>query len=101
MYGIDVSTLEMEVALLSQSIASLCNTVTTMIELGRCLHSCWLAFRNLYETAQIALTIAVTSAECEHSFSSLKRIKARLKITMRGGSFVRLGYFIYQKGYGF
>ncbi len=79
MYGIDVTTLEMEVALLSQSIASQRNTMTTMIELGRYLHSCLPAFRNLYDTVQIALTIAVTSAECERTFSSLKRIKLRTK----------------------
>ena len=82
MYAIDVGTLEMEVTLLSQSIASLCSTVTTMIDLGRYLHSCLPAFRNLYERVQIALTIAVTSTKRERFFSSLKRIKTRLRTTM-------------------
>ena len=80
MYGIDVNTLEIEVALLSRSIPSL--NITTTNELGRYLHSCQPAYQNLYQAVQVALTIAVTSAECERSFSSLKRIKTRLRMTM-------------------
>ena len=80
-YGIDVVTLEIEVALFSKSFATLSNSIKTMTELGY-LHSCLPAYQNLYDTVQIALTIAVTSAECERSFSSLKRIKTRLRTTM-------------------
>ena len=82
MYGIDVVTLEIEVALFSKSFATLSNSIKTMTELGCYLHSCLPAYQNLYDTVQIALTIAVTSAECERSFSSLKRIKTRLRTTM-------------------
>ena len=70
----------MEVALVSR-VASL-NSIRTTVDLGRYLHSCLPAYRNLYDTVQIALTIAVSSAECERSFSSLKRIKTRLRTTM-------------------
>ncbi len=80
MYGIDVTTLEMEVALVSR-VASR-NSITTTVDLARYLHSCLPAYQNFYDTVQIALTIAVSSAECERSFSSLKRIKTRLRTTM-------------------
>ena len=40
------------------------------------------AFPNLIKVLQIILTIAVTSASCECTFSSLKRIKTWLRTTM-------------------
>ena len=40
------------------------------------------AFPNLIKVLQIILTIAVTSASCERTFSSLKRIKTWLRTTM-------------------
>ncbi|XP_011403202.1 PREDICTED: uncharacterized protein LOC100633168 [Amphimedon queenslandica] len=79
MFGIDVTTLVMEVALASR-VASR-NSIKTTVDLGRYLHSCLPVHRNLYDTIQIAFTNAVSSAECEHS-SSLKRIKTRLRTTM-------------------
>ncbi len=80
MYGIDVSTLEVEVGLLSRvdELGNLANTA----DFGCYLHSCLPAYHTIYQAVQIALTIAVTSAECERSFSSLKRIKTRLRTTM-------------------
>ncbi len=41
------------------------------------------AFPNLVKALQIILTIAVSSASCERSFSSLKRIKTWLRTTMK------------------
>ena len=40
------------------------------------------AFSTLLKAIQIALTIAVSTAECERSFSALKRIKTYLRSTM-------------------
>ena len=40
------------------------------------------AFPNLVKLLQISLTIAVSTAECERSFSALKRIKTFLRSTM-------------------
>ena len=40
------------------------------------------AFPNLVKVLQIILTIAITSASCERTFSSLKRIKTWLRTTM-------------------
>lgn len=76
MYGIDVTTLEMEIALVSR--VTTLSSITTTVDFGRYLHSCLPAYQNFYDVVQIALTIAVSSAECERSFSSLKRIKTRL-----------------------
>lgn len=82
MYGIDVDTLEIELALLSRSMASVGGNITNIAELGCYLHSCQPVYKNLYHTVRLTLTIAVTSAECERSFSTLKRIKTRLRTTM-------------------
>ena len=40
------------------------------------------AFPSVLRVLQIALTFAVTTASCERSFSSLKRIKTYLRSTM-------------------
>ena len=40
------------------------------------------AFPNLAKVLKIALTLAVSSAQCERSFSALKRIKMYLRTTM-------------------
>lgn len=81
MYGIDVSSLDMELQLLSRAIASLREgeSIQTISQLGLYLHSCLPAYNSIYKTVQIALTIAVTSAECERSFSALKRIKTHVR----------------------
>ena len=65
------NTLEMELALLSRSTASL--QLHTTSELAQYLHSCLPAYKNFYRTVQIALTITVTTADCERSFSALTR----------------------------
>ena len=40
------------------------------------------AFPNLVRLIKIAMTIAVSTAQCEHSFSTLKLIKNHLRSTM-------------------
>ena len=40
------------------------------------------AFPNIFHLLHIALTICVTTAQCQRSFSSLKRIKTYLRSTM-------------------
>ena len=79
-YNIDVTTLEIEVSLIGRSIASA--NVETIGDFASYLYSCQPAYKNLFQTVQVALTIAVTSAECKRSFSCLKRIKTRLRTTM-------------------
>lgn len=46
------------------------------------LHSLQDAFPVLYNLVKIAMTIAVSTASCERSFSALKRIKTYLRSTM-------------------
>ena len=82
MYAIDITMLETEVRLISHSHAQSTIDAHTINEFGVYLHSCQPAYRNLYQIVQIGLTIAVTSAECERSFSALRRIKTRLRTTM-------------------
>ena len=48
------------------------------------------AFPTLYRILQIALTICVSSASCERSFSALKRIKTYLRSTMQEERLVNL-----------
>lgn len=82
LYGLDVTTLEAEVTLFSQQHSSVSPNLSTTTDLACYLHSCLPAYKILYDTVQIALSISVSSAECERSFSSLKRTKTRLRTTM-------------------
>ena len=49
------------------------------------------AFHELYRLCQIAVTIPVSSAACERSFSALKRIKTYLRNSMKGPRLSSLG----------
>ena len=57
-------------------------TLDSLVAFRRYLHSGLPAYNTLFQLTQIALTIAVTSAESERSFSALKRIKTRLRSRM-------------------
>ena len=79
-YDIETTTLEVEISLI--------RTTTTVTEFDSItkfrnyLYTCLPAYDVLFQLAQIALTITVTTAESERSFSTLKRIKTRLRSTM-------------------
>ena len=60
----------------------LTSSIDSLTSSGNYLYLCRPAFNTLYQLAQIALTIAVTSAESEWSFSALKHIKTRLRSRM-------------------
>lgn len=81
MYAVDTRTLEVEVNLVKTVLESQ-STVNTLAIFRSYLHSCQPAYNTLYLLTKIALTIAVTSAESERSFSALKRIKTRLRTRM-------------------
>ena len=51
----------------------------TMLELAKFLESYKLAFQELYRLVYIALTLPVSSASCERSFSAMKHIKSHLR----------------------
>jgi len=54
----------------------------TMLELAKFLEPYKLAFQEMYRLVCIALTLPVSSASCEHSFSAMKLIKSHLRSTM-------------------
>jgi len=54
----------------------------TMLELAQFLEPYKLAFQEMYRLVCIALTLPVSSASCEHSFSAMKLIKSHLRSTM-------------------
>ena len=80
-YGIDVTSLDIEIALTKRSL-TLDASQASITEFASYLYSCQPAFKTLFEIVQVALTISITSAECERSFSALKRIKTNLRSTM-------------------
>ena len=77
------SQLEVEVHLITH-LNRLNSTATfeSLVDFRRYLYSCQQAYETLFQLTQIALTIVVTSAESERSFSTLKRIKTRLRSRM-------------------
>ena len=79
-YGVAGTSLEVEVNLVKQ--LGLTTTLDSLVAFRKYLHSCQPAYNTLYQLAHISLTIAVTSAESERSFSTLKRIKTRLRSRM-------------------
>lgn len=55
------------------------------------------AFPNLLKELQIALTLSVSSAACERTFSSLKRIKTYLRSTMSDDRLTNLALLTIEK----
>ena len=80
-YNISTDNLKVEVSLLSKVIPDR-SDISSLASFRKYLYSSQPAYESVFKLTQIALTIAVTSAECERSFSSLKRIKTRLRTTM-------------------
>ena len=57
-------------------------TMESISDVFKDLHPLKEAFSTLLRLLQIALTICVSSASCQRSFSALKRIKTYLRSTM-------------------
>ena len=55
------------------------------------------AFPLLVKLIQLSLTIAVSTAQCEHSFSALKQIKSYLRSTMAQDRLVGLAVLSIEK----
>ncbi len=85
----------MEVTLASRTLvkAKMKNIFDVFLELTP-LRS---AFPTLLKATQIALTISVSTAECERSFSALKRIKTYLRSTMTEQQLTNLGILSIEK----
>ena len=80
-YNIATESLEVEVALLSRIVPGRLD-IDSLVSFRNYLYSSQPAYESVFKLTQIALTIAVTSAECERSFSTLKRIRTRLRTRM-------------------
>ena len=81
MYGVQAGNdLKIEVELVKRLPET--SSMDSLGSFRRYLSSFRPAYSTLCHLAQIAMTIAVTSAESERSFSALKRIETRLRSTM-------------------
>ena len=78
-YNVDNASLEVECSLVKRALSLSSCEISSF---GYYLFSRQPSYETLRELVQIALTIAVTSAEGERSFSALKRVKTRLRSTM-------------------
>ena len=80
-YGINEDGIASELATASTLLKEV-SPLTSIHHVYCHLHKVKECFPNLLDTLQIAMTIGVTSASAERSFSSLKRIKSYLRSTM-------------------
>ena len=78
--SIDMSTLEPQLAVARNLVSR--QNLQTMEEVYLVLSSMQTAFPDLFTVVRAALTIPVSSASAERSFSALKRIKSYLQSTM-------------------
>ena len=81
-YNVDTASLEVECSLVKRALFLSSCEISSLAEFVYYLFSRQPSYETLRELVQIALTIAVTSAEGERSFSALKRVKTRLRSTM-------------------
>ena len=79
-YDLDESSIRMEGILAKRSLKD--KEIRDISELICELYPLKSAFPTLLKLLQIALTIVVTTSECERTFSALKRIKTYLRSTM-------------------
>ena len=80
MYNLDKESIELESTLARRVLAA--KDLRSFSDVLISLTSLKDAFPNIFHLLHIALTICVTMAQCERSFSSLKRIKTYLRSTM-------------------
>ena len=82
-YGfIDKDLLRMECVLAKRTLADKGQELETINDVLVAIIPFKAAFPNLVKLLQLSLTIVVSTAECERSFSALKRIKSYLRSTM-------------------
>ena len=82
-YGfIDNDLLRMECVLAKRTLADKVQELETINDVLAAVIPFKAAFPNLVKLLQLSLTIVVSTAECERSFSALKRIKSYLRSTM-------------------
>lgn len=80
MYNVDTILLETECLLAKKTFST--QNMESIIDVYRKILPLKEAFPTLQKIFQIGLTLAVSTAQCERSFSALKRIKTYLRTTM-------------------
>ena len=81
-YNLDHASLSMEAKLAKRTLAPNLQDLQTISDVIKSVYPLRQAFPTLLKLLQIALTVCVTSAQCERCFSALKRIKSYLRSTM-------------------
>ena len=81
-YGIDEDSISSELLTASTLLQKVSPPLTSMHHVYSHLYEVKECFPLLLETIQIAMTIGVTTATAERTFSSLKRLKTYLRSTM-------------------
>ena len=94
-YGLDRTNLDMECKLAKHTLKG--KQLDEVIDVLHELSPLRAAFPLLVKLIQIALTIAVSTAHCERSFSALKRIKSYLRSTMTQQRLVNLAILSIEK----
>ena len=94
-YGLDTNLLSIECTLARSTLNA--KDLDSTSEVLQAIYSLKEAFPTLLKLLQIALTIAVSTATCERSFSALKRIKSYLRSTMSEQRLVDLAVLSIEK----
>ena len=82
LYGFQYNRIEIEATLAKSIISQQGEELTSIADVIKCIISLKSGMPNIVNLLIIAATIAVSSATCERSFSSMKRIKTYLRSTM-------------------
>ena len=81
-YNLDIPSLILEATLAKQTLDKSKHEMETIADVMKEIKPLQNAFPTLTQVLQLALTISVSSASCERSFSALKCIKSFLRSTM-------------------
>ena len=81
-YGVETGSLEVECSLIKLLLSQNTTRILSLADFGRYLLSLRPAYSSVWKLVRVALTIAVTTTESERFFSTMKRIKTRLRSTM-------------------
>ena len=83
-YGVNVDALSAQAAIVRAIVANYDKDQKpkTVAEQLKRIEGFRAGFQDVWRLLQIAITVPVTSAQCERSFSVMKRVKSYLRSTM-------------------
>ena len=97
-YRLDSASVEREVQVARRTLASKAGEMETISDVLLELVPFTEAFPSLVKLLKIALTIAVSSSQCERCFSALKRIKSYLRSTMTENRLIDMATLSIERG---